>query len=449
MMSNNAEKLAAGAPPGANPELDVFEREPVQGQVSKGEWVIQTATDYSSEASNVRFSIPADRNKFTDINETLIELDVKITKEDGTALDDNDGNVDVAAEDNFAHCLFRKGELKINGTSAQFINEYAHQAYLKNLLFTTKEVKETSLKCEGWSGDSSVGRDGGRTAAADFTARKTPYLSSATQTITLRPSFDLVDAEKMLPPDTTIEFEFTKASSNVCLRSANNNKANGGGKVVILAARIRIRRATLRPDVHTAIISTWDGVNPSSKTKGRPNPMVYQYHQHNTERRTIATGATSAQITATQIKRPDKVFTVLVRDEAINGSPSLNPFCFAHNSVKRVSCRFDGTPVREDFITDFATSNVLAAYRGTLDACGLKAHQGSNGITPHTFSDGSTVFGWDLTSTLSERLEPGTEGTLTIEFTFATATTHTLSCFVYTISNGVIEIFRHQKPIII
>ena len=45
MSSSNAEKLSAGAPPGANHELDVFEREPLQGQVTKGEWIECGAAD--------------------------------------------------------------------------------------------------------------------------------------------------------------------------------------------------------------------------------------------------------------------------------------------------------------------------------------------------------------------------------------------------------------------
>jgi hypothetical protein len=128
-------------------DFDISICKPVQTSVQE-----TTETTYklvaSIDQSDLEFLIPAD---------TYIDLDInvrgKLTKADGTNLDDRDF---TACVNNLLHCLFSQCSIAFNNvTITQFTEIYNYRTYMESLLTYGTDAADTRLTNAFWYLDSA------------------------------------------------------------------------------------------------------------------------------------------------------------------------------------------------------------------------------------------------------------------------------------------------------
>lgn len=451
-MSVSGRKISGHSPTSVLSELDIFDVEPTQTQIEDAVWDYVEATDFSERSSQLKFIIPADQRHFLDISQSTLEIDVKIQLSDGSVLPDDKNDVKVFAGENFAHSLFSKASLSVNGLKVDYQDKYAEKAYFENLLNISKQVKKSHLSLEGWSEDYSLGLDGDQMPASALEKRKTRTVESRKQTFSIRPHLALFQQDKMIPPDTQIVFTLEKGSSKFALM-AESSAPTGGGRVVITAARLRMRKCKLVAGAHAAIIKAWSGyITPGVSSVGTKwgAPANYNHKNAIVHRHTIPAGIRNKPITISNQRRPTRVFCCLTDDaSAAGGDFKLNPFRFHHMNTNKIVLMLDGAPVDIMQEPDFGESgNASKLYHSLVSACGRQHHGSTNGITEKQFMNGTTIFAWDCSRSLSNKLEKVYDVQLKLEFGFSAPLPKTVSLLTYLEFDEHIQLTRGQPAVV-
>ena len=127
-------------------EFDIFARKPVQESILETLDVVYKPIA-SVDQSDLEFLIPAD-------NETYIDPDIKVyvrgklTKIDGSALDENDF---TSVTNNFLQSLFSQRTVSLNGTTiTQSTEIYNYRSLLETLLTYGNDAATTHLRNAMW-----------------------------------------------------------------------------------------------------------------------------------------------------------------------------------------------------------------------------------------------------------------------------------------------------------
>ena len=86
------------------PELDLFGNPPTQASIDEGFHTEHMPTTSLNDSGPIKFSVSGDSNYYFDLNSSYIYLEVKITKADGSNIDNTE---DVGPVNLLAHSLFQ------------------------------------------------------------------------------------------------------------------------------------------------------------------------------------------------------------------------------------------------------------------------------------------------------------------------------------------------------
>ena len=104
-------------------ELDLFFVPPTQTSIENGTWVEYHPLTTVGDGSPIEFDISGTGEDYIDLGNTMLYVQAKITKQDGTDLDANDP-VNL-----LLHSLFSQVDISLNGTqvtSYHIISSHAH-----------------------------------------------------------------------------------------------------------------------------------------------------------------------------------------------------------------------------------------------------------------------------------------------------------------------------------
>ena len=131
----------------------------------KAEWV-EVQPERENTGGIIEFDVPGSDDLYTDLNQTFLEVEVKIKLANGNNLGAGDQQL-VIPGDNFMHSLFQTATVKIEGMDVEYEPNYPHRAYLENLLNFGKETKETRLEVSsGWFEDVGQAKNFAQMGAA-------------------------------------------------------------------------------------------------------------------------------------------------------------------------------------------------------------------------------------------------------------------------------------------
>ncbi|KAL8618575.1 hypothetical protein ACOMHN_021844 [Nucella lapillus] len=112
--------------------LDLFSLPPTQTSIEEGQYVEVYPLATLSPGAPIKFIITGGTSELTDLSNTFLHVEVKITKADGSNLDVDQP---VAPVNNFLHTLFSQVDMALNGvliTNSE--NTYLYRAMLETLL---------------------------------------------------------------------------------------------------------------------------------------------------------------------------------------------------------------------------------------------------------------------------------------------------------------------------
>jgi len=124
-------------------ELDLFSVPPIQTSVENGTWVEYYPLTTVGDGSPIEFDISGTGEDYIDLANTMLYVQAKITKEDGTDL----GAADPVGPVNLLlHSLFSQVDISLKGTQVTTsTNTYPYTAMLETLLSFGGDAKKLQL----------------------------------------------------------------------------------------------------------------------------------------------------------------------------------------------------------------------------------------------------------------------------------------------------------------
>ena len=124
-------------------ELDLFSVPPTQTRVENGSWVEYHPLTTVGDGSPIEYDISGTGEDYIDLGNTMLYVQAKITKQDGTNLDANDP---VGPVNLLLHSLFSQVDISLNGTQVTTsTNTYPYRAMLETLLSYGGDAKKSQL----------------------------------------------------------------------------------------------------------------------------------------------------------------------------------------------------------------------------------------------------------------------------------------------------------------
>lgn len=338
-------------------------------------------------ADEIVFEI-SETDEYISLADTKVALTVKIVRTDGTDCD-ADGARNIIPETNFGHSLFDKVTLVLNGQEVDSVSDYAHHAYLENLLDTSKNEKDTIMRAEGWWSDGVFGRGIGDYTAGQITARRTFTNDSPSLNLEFVLKLPFFDQKKFLGPRNKMRLILRRSDDKTSLLAADNAPA-GGCKVVVEKASLLVRTVEPNPAIRDA----------HEKHLLKGNSPTYHLNIPNTDWFTVATGTYGSTFNiGSNLRKPKSLYIAVIPQAARRGELSTSAFSFGNHSASSVEVRVNGTVVGgRPVTTNYQTDDCVRSYGALHDMFrNSKRESGvNNGLTFSDFKNYACITAFDL-----------------------------------------------------
>ena len=390
-------------------ELSIFEKPAKNVGIKQARCITYYPVNDFSTQGVIQFRIPNNSTSYVDLSKTRLNISCKILRKDGksmvpyqikksvsddkatnsndtsttgdkadasantataankatSAAVDEDDDYDIClAANNAMHSLFSRVDVSLQDKILTNADDcYPYEAYIKTLLMTTKEEKQ-SLESQGFFDDTGYhifnsnwvlkpednplykrGKLLENSKEADFSG---PICSS------------VMDIQKLLPYGLTLGITLHPSKDSFCLLSSVEDKEY---HMVITKATLSVCMIEVAPEVAIAHSQIMENT-----------PAIFPYKKTEVKKFTLATGIYSASINDPfQGRIPEQIIIGIVRDSAQNGSFLENPFYFENASLNFLGVTIDGQPMGID---------PIQPKYGLYDEEGnyIVAHQTLNGV---------------------------------------------------------------------
>eukprot|EP00745_Piridium_sociabile_P016480 TRINITY_DN24483_c1_g2_i1.p1 TRINITY_DN24483_c1_g2~~TRINITY_DN24483_c1_g2_i1.p1 ORF type:complete len:437 (+),score=66.11 TRINITY_DN24483_c1_g2_i1:2267-3577(+) len=420
----------------ADSGLDLFAIPPTQTAIEDGTFVEYHPLSTLALNAPIEFYISGGTGDYMDLSNTLLHVRAKVTKLDGTNLDDP---TNVAPINNWLHSLFSQVDVSLNNVLiSPSENTYPFRAYIETLLNYGSEAKQTYLtsscfypdtpgRMNDTNGDNNTGLKTRRDLAA----------ASAEMDMMGRLHTSITNQDRYLINGVDVKITLSPT------KSAFNLMATAGGeghpfKTVITHASLFVRKV-------------------------RPNPAVALAHEKALERGTCKYPMKKVNIKSFVVPRgnlstvqdnlflsqmPTKLIIALVDTEGFNGILTKNPFNFHHYNLNFLCLYLDGKQIPWKALTpDFEHGQYVRAFHSMMLASGMVHRDAGNGISYGDYARGFTLFAFDLSPSLLDgnQFELVKTGALRLEMKFSEALPHSVHVLVYGELDQMVEIDRARQ----
>ena len=393
----------------------------------------------------IEFSIKSANDHYFDLDESRMIVTAKITKANGT---DMDNNIRAAPVNLTLHSMFREIDATLNDTPASDPNSlYPYRAYLETLLNYSEEVQKNRLLTEGWRKDTA-----GQMAVTDLAGaniglkdRATGSATSTLMNFVGRPHLDIFHQGRLIPPNVTLRIKLIPSSNQfVCISAPPAGQAvQEQFKVVIQNVTFMMRIKKLADSAHLAIIKTM-----LTKTVKLPYTKVQVKHL------TIPANVTTQDFDGIYDGAlPDLVVVGLVADEDFAGHYNKNPFNFQAFNVNRMELMRNG--VRRPtygYTPNFTTKQYNESYTTLLSQLKLNKGDKCLALTPEEWANGFTLYAFQVTdgpigSGANSPRSAISTGKLRLSIGFSAANTTSIKVILLSQSIGFIDINHYHNVV--
>lgn len=421
-------------------QLNLFQRRPLMlSVVNSFIEEYQTKTTLDASTNVVQFTIPPSPTNYTNLNETMLYVRVKITLADGTNIPQN---ANVGPVNNVLGSLFVNLEHYINDVRVSTsYNNYALVNFLEN--FMTSENTKVMLQAAGYLEDNLTnpgsmnstvatlpGPNGGLVGRASWFAQSREvelvgFISTPAHTST-----------KFFIPNLTFDYKFQLASPNFALMFSAA-AGDPSYKLVLTKASLLVKRVACSPSVvmaHSQILAS--------------QPALYQVRRYGFSSFTVP--AASLNFSKVNLflgeTMPSQVFVLMSNSRNWLGASTRNPWFFQNMSLQSINLRVGEQNIPNTQITlDMAAQIFKRMYMQTLAGMGsLNGGICPDGLSPEAFLESMFILAYDLTrdgkvnsSYLNNLFE---KHAIQLDGTFANALAENITINVLGVFPGTIEI---------
>lgn len=395
-----------------------------------------------NDSGPIEFNICGTPDHFIDLNNTMLELQVKIVNADANkALIANDV---VAPVNNWLCSLFEDAQVTLGETVIEGGDHmFPYKAYFSNLFSHSKSSKETQLIASGWYPDQAGQFESATGNASGFVKRKALTATSTVVHLCGPLPLDFFLQNKYLIHNTDMKLRLSRASADfqVKIRTADDvaDKATAV-KVDILSAVLHIRQ--VKP-----LASYLQEVSSGLMMQNAVYPI-----QH-TEMLTFTIPANSMSENKSSLfngRVPKAMFVAFVENSAYNGSYTKEPFHFQHFKCNSITLYQNSLPIPFNTLTpdfDATKKKYMLEYQALMQTLNIFNKVDDVDITPEQFANGYTIFGFNLTPDLNiaGHAQTSKDGNLRLDVRFAEKLTSTINVIVMGIFDGRIEISKNRQ----
>ena len=424
-------------------ELDLFSMPPTQISLERGRWIDHQPISSVSGGGPITFLSPGTED-YVDLSKTILVVRTKVTKADGTDLDDDER---VGPVNNFLQSLFKQVDVFLKEKQvSQAQGTYAYRAYLETLLNYGSSAKKSQLTAALFYKDTA-----GKMEVADPTV----VAANANHGLTQRNEFsknsrivemagpifsDVFFTERLLLGFVDLKVILNQNSNEFCLM-ASEDDANF--KVKLIDACLKVRKVKVNSSVSMA-----------HELALKTGPAIYPVRRVECKSFIIARGNPSL--------RKDNVFNGLVPrsfvfglvdGEAFSGEYKKNPFHFQHFNISSIGLTVNGeeipfAPMQLSFGAN--NSRFVEAFYTQFSGTGKMYYDAGNGISRQDFSNGYAVYAFDLTPDMcgsSSHFNVVQRGNLAVDIQFARAPAAAVNLVCYGEFENVVQIDSERNVI--
>jgi len=400
-------------------ELDLFTQSPLQLSIDSSSFIEIFPVSTLSDKSPIEFFIAGNGEHYLDLTHTILHLQIKIVKNDGSDIAD----ADIVAPINYIlNTMFSELSIFLNDKQVTSQNNYAYRSYLESLLFSPKSTQESMLTSSLFYKDEASKHDevAAGTTNSGFQSRKNLFKASKLVDLAGPLHFDLANQPKLLINGVDVRIKLERHKNAFCLMSAADDF-----KISVKSASLFIRKVSVAPSVLLA------------QEKALERGLVRMpLRRIEVKCFALSSGLQSSTIANAFIGQlPSKLIIGFVSNEAFNGKNNKNPFKFQHYNLNYL-CILEGSRMipSKPFTPDFS-NNIYARSYLSLFTDLNRYHKGQNiNISYDEFLSGFTLHCIDLTPDMASsasHVSVTKNGNLAIDLKFGTALTETVSLIVF------------------
>ena len=412
-------------------ELDIFSVPPTQTSIEDGITVDYHPIASLVDTGPIEFDIPASIEYYLDPAHVYLHLAVKITKNDGSNLDDASA---VGPINLFLHSLFSQVDVQLNGRQvSSSSNTYAYRAYLETLLNYGKPAKESQMTASLWYKDTATKMDSAGADNIGFTKRTTFTAQSKTVDLFGRIHADLFHQEKLLIIGVGMHIKMIRSKTPFVLMT---NEGGASYKVRIERAILHVRKVKVANAIalaHAKALEYGNAKYPLQRVECKTFSVPSGGHDVIQEK--IFTG-----------QLPKRVVVGCVDNDAFNGVFKKNPFNFQNYKITRISLHVDGEE-KCPLTCDFETGRIAQAYMSLFSSTEKAFKDEDIDISREDYTSGYSLFCFDLTPDLgeSDHFILIKSGNVRLAINFADELVRTINVIVYAEFQNVLEIDRNRN----
>ena len=296
-------------------------------------------------------------------------------------------------------------------------------------------AKKTHLGTSYWFSDNLNALDTDQLTEghrAQLNARKSVISGSKTIDMTGNLHSDFFKQHKYIIPSCNLRIKLLRSDPKFCLlKTADDDKDY---RVDITKCDLLLRKVKVNPSVATNINSLL--------LKGEK--VLYPLSKVETQFFSISPGRLSERINLLISRQePKRIVFGFQKHSAKNGNYLESGVSFKTCNVASLWLLINGHPVpNKPLRLDYDTGEYIQAYTYFQMTVGKTLSNEDNGITREQYANGFAMYGFDLTADLCEGSDVHLlkNSTIALEVTFKRALQDTLSLFVYTEGDDMLEI---------
>ncbi|XP_071944761.1 uncharacterized protein F54H12.2-like [Antedon mediterranea] len=426
-------------------ELDLFSVPPTQTSITKGQWVQYHPFNSITDVGPVQFNIQGSSEEYIDLSQTMLNVKLKITRQDGTDLHADEP---VGPTNHLLHSIFSKVDVSLNERLiTPSTNTYSYRAAIETLLTYGADAKDSHLTGGLYYKDTAGKMDSADPTAGDDIVNKglkkrTEYIRGSRYVDLIGPIHcDVFFQDRMMLNGVDLKIKLHRSKNAFCLMSSDPQAAF---KVHLDDACLYIRKVKLNPTVALA----------HAKALER-GPAKYPLRRVEVKTVTVPRGNLSfTRESLFNGNLPKRLVVGLVSTEAFNGSYVRNPFNFQHFNTNFLALYLDGEqvpwkPLKPNFGQN-AEGNYILAYQSLFSGLNTLFDDTGNHISRDDYPRGYTLFAFDLTPDLASagHFNLIRNGNIRLEIQFANALAETINIIVYAEFDSIIEIDKSRNVIV-
>ena len=430
--------------------LDLFSPPFMETVIDSCYFTEYTPTNAISDSANsIGFQIPAS-DDLIDLSESLVQVKVKITKQNGQDLDafiaggagnsaNSVGFIQSPLTSMFSSVVIRVNDQLISDS----FNTYGYLSYFQNLLNFSADARRTRLSLLGWYDDTNPNANAAHTgsSASGFKTRAGLTALSHVATFVGPIYHGLFNQSRYLVPFTPLTLEWIKAQASFCLKS-NANAPTFIYKIESM--KLFLRKIKIKPSYKLSL-----------ESKLLKEPAIYPIRQAYVKPFFLDQNQKQCSFENIFQNRslPSYAAVALVTQDNYRGAYGTSPYQFDHFSLTSLKITVDNEsyPTPTPFMPNYDSADRPDWSREylALQAGGVKVNEGL-GITYNAFkTSGYTIYAFNFgreNSIAQDHISPKKNGSARLDISFAsTSVNPALTLLLYVESDEMLQIDGNRK----